>query len=130
MPPLKVFLVEDSPILVRLIGELLTAEPGIEVVGKADTTKGAIELIRDSKPDVVVLDLHLREGTGLDVLRQLRQVGPPPVAIVLTNHSAEPYRKAALAGGANHFFDKSTEIPLMLKLVRTLRDQRKPGAAT
>ena len=74
-----------------------------------------------SSPDVVVLDLHLREGNGIDVIRALRQAGTDPTCIVLTNHSGLPYRKAALEAGAHHFFDKSTEIPLMLSLIRTLQ---------
>ena len=76
------------------------------------------------RPDAVVLDLHLREGNGIDVVRALREAGTLPTCIVLTNHSGLPYRKAALDAGAHHFFDKSTEIPLMLSLIRTL-----PGGA-
>ena len=122
----RAYLVEDSPILTKLLVGLLEAEPGVIVVGHADNVQDATVAIVELRPDAVVLDLHLRIGNGIDVIRALRQTGTVPTCIVLTNHSGIPYRKAALEAGAHHFFDKSTEIPLMLKLIRTLM----PGAKT
>lgn len=119
-PVTRVYLVEDSPILTKLLTSLLDAEPGARVIGHADNASDAIAQIVELRPDVLVLDLHLRQGSGIDVIRALRRTGTLPTCIVLTNHSAPSYRKAALDAGAHHFFDKSTEIPLMLSLVRTL----------
>ena len=119
-PVTRVYLVEDSPILTKLLIGLLEAEPEVLVVGHADNARAATEDIVAHRPDAVVLDLHLREGSGIDVIRALRDAGPLPTCIVLTTHSGLPYRKAALEAGAHHFFDKSTEIPLMLSLVRTM----------
>ena len=119
-PVTRVYLVEDSPILTKLLLGLLEAEPGVLVVGHADNARDATAAIIELRPDAVVLDLHLRVGNGIDVIRALRQTGNVPTCIVLTNHSGIPYRKAALDAGAHHFFDKSTEIPLMLTLIRTL----------
>jgi DNA-binding NarL/FixJ family response regulator len=126
-PVTRVYLVEDSPILTKLLVGLLEAEPGLLVVGRADNAQGATREILELRPDAVVLDLHLREGNGIDVIRALRQAGTPPTCIVLTNHSGLPYRKAALEAGAHHFFDKSTEIPLVLSLIRTLPSSTKPA---
>ena len=120
-PVTRVYLVEDSPILTKLLVGLLDAEPGVHVVGRADNAHAATKEILEVHPDAVVLDLHLREGNGIDVMRALRQVGTVPTFIVLTNHSGLPYRKAALEAGADHFLDKSTEIPLVLSLIRTLQ---------
>lgn len=120
-PVTRVYLVEDSPILTQLLTGLLDAEPGALVIGHADDARAATAGIVELRPDVVVLDLHLREGSGIDVIRALREAGALPTCIVvLTNHSGLPYRKAALDAGAHHFFDKSTEIPLMLSLIRAL----------
>ena len=120
-PVTRVYLVEDSPILTKLLIGLLEADPGVLVIGQADNAHAATAGIVELRPDAVVLDLHLREGNGIDVIRALRQTGTAPTCIVLTNHSGLPYRKAALDAGAHHFFDKSTEIPLMLTLIRKLR---------
>ena len=116
----RVFLVEDSAILTKLLVGLIEAEPGTRVVGRDDTAAGAIAGIVRERPDAVIVDLHLREGSGYDVLRALRGVQPQPVIIVLTNHTGASWRQAALDGGAQHFFDKSSQIPLMLSVIRSL----------
>ncbi len=121
-PVVRVYLVEDSPILTKLLVGLIEADSGALVVGQADNARVAIAEIRSLDPDVVVLDLHLREGNGVDVIRALRSddTAGSATLVVLTNHSGLPYRKAAREAGADHFFDKSTEIPLMLSLIRSL----------
>ena len=116
----RVLLVEDSAILTKLLTGLIDAEPGVRVVARADTAAAATDAIASEAPDIVVLDLRLREGSGFDVLRALRTADVRPACIVLTNHSSPSYRKAALEAGATHFFDKSTQIPLMLSVVRSL----------
>ena len=123
---IRVYLVEDSPILTKLLTRLIDAEPDIGVVGRADTPTDARDGIVHARPDVVVLDVHLREGTGFDVMRSLRETDTHPVYIVLTNHSGSVYRRAAADAGAQHFFDKSTEIPSMLSLLRSLARDRRP----
>lgn len=121
-PLVRVYLVEDSPILTKLLVGLIEADSGAMVVGQSDNARSALADIRTLDPDLVVLDLHLREGNGVDVIRALRasdKAASLPTLVVLTNHSGLPYRKAAREAGADHFFDKSTEIPLMLSLIRS-----------
>lgn len=128
-PVVRVYLVEDSPILTKLLVGLIEADSGALVVGQADNARTALAEIRSLNPDLVVLDLHLREGNGVDVIRALRAAGETslPTLVVLTNHSGLPYRKAAREAGADHFFDKSTEIPSMLSLIRSLMGAGGPG---
>jgi len=122
-PVVRVYLVEDSPILTKLLVGLIEADSGAIVVGQSDNARSALADISSLDPDLVVLDLHLREGNGVDVIRALRasdKAASLPTLVVLTNHSGLPYRKAAREAGADHFFDKSTEIPMMLSLIRSL----------
>ena len=121
---LRVFLAEDSPILSQLLSRLLSIESAVELVGHADTAASSVAGISSTSPDVVILDLHLREGTGYDVLRDAGAQRRGPVYIVLTNHTTGAYRDAALRAGAQHFFDKGREIPAMLALVRRLAAER------
>jgi two-component system OmpR family response regulator len=108
--PLRVVLVEDSPYIRERLIDLL-AEPGrIEVVGHADTEEAALALVRSETWDVLVIDLQLRRGTGLGVLRALSaQRRPGTRVIVLTNYAFPQYRDKSLALGADHFFDKARE---------------------
>ena len=103
---MKVFLVEDSPLLRDRLSKLRAAIPGAEPVGFAESAKEALEKIAAAAPDVVVLDLSLSEGNGFDVLRGLQ--GRPVECYVLTNHPIEGFRAVATRLGAKGFFDKST----------------------
>jgi DNA-binding NarL/FixJ family response regulator len=94
-----------------------------EVVGCAGEASEAAEQIAELQPDVVVLDLALRCGSGFQVLSEMRSLGVRPVTIVLTNYSYEPFRKAAYELGAAHFFDKSIEFGEVPKVIDCLAPQ-------
>jgi len=106
----KVFLVEDSPMLRTRVEAMLGSISGATMVGHADGAQQAIAAILAARPHAVVLDLHLKEGNGFDVLRAVSKSAPDIAFYVLTNHPAEGYRLAAKRLGARGFFDKSTEV--------------------
>jgi len=116
-----VFLVEDSSLLRERLQAMLAAIPGLRAVGHASGAKEAIGAILAARPDAVVLDIHLAEGNGFDVLRGLRAAAFAPAIYVLTNYPLEGYRQTAQRLGASGFFDKSNEI-------EQLRDALAAGA--
>ncbi len=104
------FLVEDSlPIRERLVA-LLAGTQTITVVGEADSPQRAVEGILRTRPDSVVLDIHLAGGSGLEVLKAVRSRAPGTVFIVLTNHPDSQYRRVFADAGASAFLDKSTQF--------------------
>ena len=108
--PVRVFLVEDSPIVRMRLVESLTVPGKVEVVGQADTEADAIAALRTTPWNALVLDLALKQGTGLGVLKAIRPWRPPGTkVIVLTNYAATPMREAALAQGADLVLDKMHE---------------------
>jgi DNA-binding NarL/FixJ family response regulator len=107
---MKVFLVEDASLLRERLEKLITSIPGSRSVGHAAAAREAVSAIIAAEPDVVVLDLHLAEGNGFDVLRGLHAAGHAPDVYVLTNDTQEAYRRTAERLGARGFFDKSTEF--------------------
>ena len=113
-PAVKVFLVEDSPLLRERLEKMLSAIPGAQTVGHAPTARGAIAGIEASQPDAVVLDIQLEEGNGFDVMRAVRGSVPEAKFYVLTNFAHEGYRRMAEKLGARGFFDKSREIARLL----------------
>jgi DNA-binding NarL/FixJ family response regulator len=123
-----IVLVVDDSILVRrrLVALLHDAAPGTLVVEAADPEEG-IEAFHRWRPDVVVLDLSMPGGSGLDVLREIRKVTPPRMVIVFTNHSEEPYRRRCLEGGADLFLDKSKDLR---RLVEVLRERHQARTST
>ena len=107
---MQVFLVEDSPVIRERLEALLAGIPGTTVAGRA---AGAAEAIRDilaTRPDLVLLDVQLAEGSGFDVLRALHAQAPQLPVVMLTNYSADPYRQIAERFGARAFFDKTKEF--------------------
>ena len=107
---LNVLLVEDSVILAERLGELLKTTARVELVGVVADEVSALKRIGEGGIDVVVLDLHLRQGTGFGVLRGIRNSAGAPVVIVLTNYDLREYRDAAAALGARYFLDKGREM--------------------
>ena len=119
-------LVVDDSIVVRrrLVALLDDAAPGTLVVEAADPDEG-IEAFHRMRPDVVVLDLSMPGGSGLDVLREIRKVTPPRMVIVFTNHSEEPYRRHCLDGGADLFLDKSKDLARLVEVLRERHQARR-----
>jgi DNA-binding NarL/FixJ family response regulator len=116
----RLFHVEDSVDLRNRIEEELARLTGIEVVGFSGGADDAIRQIRRLQPDLVVLDLQLAEGSGIDVLRSLISANDPPIFIVLTNHSDSRFRTLSLRAGAHHFFDKSTQLEEFIEFLKSV----------
>lgn len=87
------------------------------VVGQAETPRGCIEGILATRPGVVVLDVQLEGGSGLEVLKAVRQVAPEVAFVVFSNSSAPAYRKRYIAAGAASFLDKYTEFDRLAQAV-------------
>lgn len=112
---LRVFLADDSAAIRERVGDLLGADA--VVVGEGDTPHGCIEGILRAPPDVVVLDVQLEGGTGLEVLKAVRRAAPAVVFVVFSNNSAPVYRKRYLAEGASRFLDKSSDSGALAEAV-------------
>ena len=110
--PLRVLVVEDLLRVRQLLRELIEDPGGCEVVGFADTEDQAIAQYQALQPDAVIVDLSLRQGTGIGVITALRRERParPPLLIVLTNHAMPLIEAACLRAGADHFLDKSHDF--------------------
>lgn len=107
---MNLFIVEDSiPVRERLL-RTLEGLAGVDIVGTAEDVPAAIDALAATSPDALILDLQLPSGSGLQVLRAVRTRLPRMRVIVMTNFAAEPYRKAALAAGAEVFLDKSADF--------------------
>jgi two-component system OmpR family response regulator len=118
---LSVLLVEDSKLLADRLREAILNVPGAQLAGTVDSESDAVATLKRMPVDVVLLDLHLRHGTGFGVLRaitsgQLSNV----VTIVLTNHDLGEYRRAAAELGASHFLDKLRDIDRLPTLLQEI----------
>jgi DNA-binding NtrC family response regulator len=124
---IKVLVVDDSSVVrERLVGMLSTLR-GIQQVDTATGAREARHAIQSTQPDVVVLDIHMPGGSGLQVLEALSARRPLVRTIVLTNDPAPQWRAASLRAGADFFFDKSAEFEQAVDVIIRLASDRQGG---
>ena len=88
--PVRLFILDDSPQITDILSELLSDPGNVEIVGTGDSAIDAIEEIRRSTPDVVIVDLQLKGGSGFDVVKAIRLLPQTSdiVVILFTNHAS------------------------------------------
>lgn len=125
---IKVFIVEDSSVLAQNMSDVIAEIPEIDVVGVADSEAVAVAALGRRHVDVVLLDLHLREGSGFGVLRALAAMETMPCIVVLTNHDSEQYARDAAALGARYFLDKARDFERLPRILREIAHMSDDGA--
>lgn len=121
-PALNVLLVEDSKVVTDRLVEALHHVEGTQLIGCVDTESGAVTALAHQLVDVLILDLHLKQGTGFRVMRAILKSPKKPQIIVLTNYDLPKYKKAARDLGANHVLDKVRDYAQVPQLLRELRN--------
>jgi DNA-binding NarL/FixJ family response regulator len=117
---MRVLLVEDSRLLAQHLLEQLAVIPKVRSLGVVETEQQAIAAIAEQKPDIVVLDLHLKQGTGFGVLSSVSKAVERPIIVVLTNYALPQYRERATLLGAKYFLDKSNEFDRLPAIIGEL----------
>lgn len=115
---MNVFVVEDAPEVRKRLVAMLGTVAGVDVVGEADSVRGAIDGALAAATDVLLLDLQLTDGNGLDVLAAVKPARPGLRTIVMSNFANPQYRQASLAAGADVFLDKSQEFARVPGILR------------
>lgn len=106
---LRVLLAEDH-LIVRQSIRLFLESKGIEIVGEANNGREAIEMVRDLHPDVLILDIHMPELTGIEVARRVRHEDENIRILVLTAYNEPSYVYALLDAGADGYVLKTAEL--------------------
>lgn len=120
MGTLKVLIVDNSAIVRERIIAMLSEVPKAPTISQAKDSLEAIELLHKLNPELVIMDINIPGGSGIDTLREIKKGNRPPLVIVLTSQSYPQYRKKCLKAGADFFFDKSTEFDKVAKVLNQL----------
>lgn len=115
-----ILLVDDHPVLRRGLASLIETEPDLAVCGEAATCRAALEAIRESGPDLVVVDLALEGCDGLDLVKEMRVCHPEIPALVLSMHDEEVYAERSLKAGARGYVTKQQLDETVLIAIRHL----------
>jgi len=116
----KVLVVDDSAIVRKRVKGMVSEVSTVETVSEAKDRLEAIDLLHKLKPDVMVVDIEMPGGNGIDLLVDVKKQRKPPLVIVLTNLSDPQYRKKCMDVGADFFFDKSIEFDKVAEVLRHL----------
>ena len=117
---MRLLIADDSEAFVQRLVAALAELSGIEIAGLVETVEDASRAIRHLKPDVVILDIRMPGGSGIDVLNAMKKDRLAPTVIVLTNYGYPQYRKKCFESGARFFLDKSSEFDKVTEILRSL----------
>lgn len=115
---IRVLLVDDHALVREGLRSVLMAEPDFSVVGEATNAGGAVEMALREKPDVVLLDIRLADGDGIEVTKRLRQELPGTAVVLLTMHENRGLARRGLEAGAVGYLLKDSPAPLIRLAIR------------
>ncbi|MGE5497722.1 MAG: response regulator transcription factor [Syntrophothermus sp.] len=117
---LRVFITDDSPVVRTRLANMISDIDGVDLIGEAGNVEEAIHMINELKPNAVILDICMPGGSGIDVLREIKNKKDAPIVIVLTNYPFPQYRKICMDTGADYFFDKSNDFYQIVDIFKNL----------
>ena len=116
--PRSVYIVEDHPIFRQGLNQLIDAEPDLEVCGDAATVTEAMQSLDSAQPDVVIVDLSLADGDGLELIKKIRNETWHLPVLVLSMHDENMYAERMLSAGANGYIMKQAGADQLLTALR------------
>ena len=117
---MKVFIADDSILILERLKTMLSDLPEIDIVGEADDGIQAQKAVKELSPDVVILDIKMPGLDGIDVLKDIKNNNRNITVIMLTNYPYPQYRKKCMELGADYFFRKSTEFENVMEALKQL----------
>jgi DNA-binding NarL/FixJ family response regulator len=117
LKPARILIVDDHPIVRLGIRQMIAFEPDLTVCGEADSAGSALGLLA-SKPDLAIVDLSLREGSGLELIRSLREAAPEMRILVLSMHDEALFAERALRAGAHGYMMKQEAIDNLVHAIQ------------
>ena len=118
---ISIVLVEDHVLVREGTKALLSQDPAMDVVGEADTAEDAIRIIGELSPDIVLLNIRLREGSGMEVARALQKAGSPTKVLVVTAHDFEQYITAFVRAGVSGYLLKDSPARELIEAIHRVR---------
>ena len=120
--PQRIVIIDDHPLLRKGLQQLADLSPDIEIVGETDSGKLGLAMVKEIKPDLVLLDLNMPQMNGLKTLEILKQLVPAPKVAILTVSDAQEDVTAALRGGADGYLLKDMEPEDLLEKLHELAE--------
>ncbi|HEY1614988.1 MAG TPA: response regulator transcription factor [Rhizomicrobium sp.] len=120
--PRKIFLVDDHPLFREGLASLINRSPDLHVCGEAGTAADSLDGVREAAPDVVIVDLSLGEGSGLELVKALRNAAPETAVLVLSMHDERRYAERCIRAGARGYVMKAESPTQVTAAIRDVLD--------
>jgi len=118
MNQISILVVDDHPIVRQGIRSLLSNYPEFKIVGEADSGESALSGVKETSPDITLLDIRMPDESGLDILKQIRQAQAGAKVLMLTSFDDEEYVMDALKAGARGFILKGVSDEILVNAIR------------
>lgn len=116
----RIVIIDDHPIVRRGIAQLIDQEPDLEVCGEADDAPQALTVIASLHPDLILVDITLKNSNGLDLIKQLSVKDEQPPALVVSMHDEGLYAERALTAGACGYVMKQEAAENVVRAIRAI----------
>jgi DNA-binding NarL/FixJ family response regulator len=123
-PRVRVLIVDDHPIVREGLASLLTKQPDFEICGETDSAPAALRLVEEAHPDIVTVDISLKVGDGLDLIRRIRDRHSSIRTVVCSLFDETLYAERALHAGAMGYVNKQEATRTIVKAIRQILDGR------
>ena len=114
----SVMIVDDHPLVREWLTNLINQQQDMAVCGEADTAREALRVVEQLKPDVVIVDIMLSSGSGLELIKDIRRILPETLALVLSLHDELTYADRALKAGARGYVSKRDSTRKVISAIR------------
>jgi DNA-binding NarL/FixJ family response regulator len=120
----RILVVDDHPIVRFGIRQMLDADPSLSICGEADSGHAALQRIESSHVDLAIVDLSLRDGSGLELIRAMRELDPALRILVLSMHDEALFAERALKAGAHGYVMKQESVTDLVRAIQEIRAGR------
>lgn len=116
----RIMIVDDHPTLRRGLMALIQDEPDLEVCGEAEQTDEAVRMVEELHPDVMLVDLSLKQGTGLELIERVKAMDKGVKMLVASMHEESLYAERVLRAGAMGYINKQETIDKLIEAIRQI----------
>jgi DNA-binding NarL/FixJ family response regulator len=118
----RVYLVDDHPLVREWLTNLIHQQPDLLVSGEAETAREALAAMANQKPDVAIVDISLKGGSGIELIKNLKTLAPSVAVIVLSMHDESLYAERALRAGARGYIMKRETARKVIAAIRQVME--------
>jgi DNA-binding NarL/FixJ family response regulator len=120
----RVFVVDDHPMIRDGLAAQIANEPGMELCGEAEDVAEAITRVAETEPDLVIVDISLKSGSGIDLVKRIKAKDPSIIVLVWSMYPENLYAERALRAGACGYVNKGRSARQIMEAIRTVLDGR------